>query len=114
MAFAPRVNARTLWYRDSGAVTVQEAVSLVPWQMEMSSGSLCAAANTISWIAYCYCGDHVSDYNVIYIQGTGGKLTNMDIDCDGKLNHPFIFNSSIIPVGLWEMSTAVGHQHDCI
>ncbi|KAH6889306.1 family 75 glycoside hydrolase [Thelonectria olida] len=30
-----------------------------------------------------YCGDHVSDYNVIYLQGPSGKLANMDIDCDG-------------------------------
>lgn len=30
-----------------------------------------------------YCGDHVNDYNVIYLQGPNGKLANMDIDCDG-------------------------------
>ncbi|KAM0376176.1 hypothetical protein ACHAPY_007499 [Fusarium culmorum] len=33
--------------------------------------------------SYVYCGDHVKDYNVIYLQGTEGKLVNMDIDCDG-------------------------------
>ncbi|KPM38292.1 hypothetical protein AK830_g8260 [Neonectria ditissima] len=32
---------------------------------------------------YSYCGDHVSDYNVVYLQGTKGQLVNMDIDCDG-------------------------------
>ena len=33
--------------------------------------------------AYVYCGDHLKDYNVVYLQGTEGKLVNMDIDCDG-------------------------------
>ncbi|KAF7552215.1 hypothetical protein G7Z17_g4449 [Cylindrodendrum hubeiense] len=32
---------------------------------------------------FSYCGDHVDDYNVIYIQGRNGSLPNMDIDCDG-------------------------------
>jgi hypothetical protein len=35
-----------------------------------------------------YCGDHVADYNVLYIQGTGGDLADMDIDCDGIQNGP--------------------------
>ncbi|KAH6952616.1 fungal chitosanase of glycosyl hydrolase group 75-domain-containing protein [Fusarium avenaceum] len=33
--------------------------------------------------SYVYCGDHLKDYNVIYLQGTKGKLVNMDVDCDG-------------------------------
>ncbi|KAL4732450.1 hypothetical protein ACLX1H_001466 [Fusarium chlamydosporum] len=33
--------------------------------------------------SYVYCGDHLEDYNVIYLQGNKGKLVNMDIDCDG-------------------------------
>lgn len=32
-----------------------------------------------------YCGDHLDDWQVIYLQGTNGNLTNMDIDCDGVL-----------------------------
>jgi hypothetical protein len=30
----------------------------------------------------------MSDYNVVYIQGTGGDLANMDIDCDGEQGGP--------------------------
>lgn len=30
-----------------------------------------------------YCGDYLEKYNIIYIQGKKGQLTNMDIDCDG-------------------------------
>ncbi|KAH0436013.1 fungal chitosanase [Colletotrichum camelliae] len=30
-----------------------------------------------------YCGDYLEKYNIIYIQGKSGQLTNMDIDCDG-------------------------------
>ncbi|KAI5456792.1 family 75 glycoside hydrolase [Mariannaea sp. PMI_226] len=30
-----------------------------------------------------YCGDHIADYNVVYLQGVNGALVNMDIDCDG-------------------------------
>ncbi|KAJ4243935.1 hypothetical protein NW757_010867 [Fusarium falciforme] len=37
---------------------------------------------------YSYCGDHVKDYNVIYLQGKNGKLVNMDIDCDGIQGSP--------------------------
>ncbi|KAK3934971.1 family 75 glycoside hydrolase [Diplogelasinospora grovesii] len=40
-------------------------------------------ANTFS-----YCGDHLSDYGVIYLQGTGGSFVNMDIDCDGAQGGP--------------------------
>lgn len=35
-------------------------------------------------LAFSYCGDHLSDYNVMYIQGTGGALADMDVDCDGQ------------------------------
>lgn len=34
---------------------------------------------------FCYCGDHLDDKGIIYLQGNGGQLVNMDIDCDGKL-----------------------------
>lgn len=37
----------------------------------------------MSGIEFSYCGDHVNDYNVIYIQGKNGTLANMDVDCDG-------------------------------
>lgn len=30
----------------------------------------------------------MDDYNVIYLQGTGGALVNMDIDCDGIQDGP--------------------------
>ncbi|KAL6412146.1 glycoside hydrolase family 75 [Ilyonectria robusta] len=30
-----------------------------------------------------YCGDHIDDYNVVYLQGKNGALVNIDIDCDG-------------------------------
>ncbi|KAK3368382.1 glycoside hydrolase family 75 protein [Podospora didyma] len=32
---------------------------------------------------FAYCGDHVSDYNVIYLKGSGTAFADMDIDCDG-------------------------------
>ncbi|KAI3317433.1 chitosanase [Xylariaceae sp. AK1471] len=32
---------------------------------------------------FSYCGDHQSDYGIIYLQGTGGALADMDVDCDG-------------------------------
>ncbi|KAG8417976.1 hypothetical protein J3458_005424 [Metarhizium acridum] len=35
-----------------------------------------------------YCGDHISDYSVIYLQGKNGQLANMDIDCDGIQHGP--------------------------
>ncbi|POR38915.1 Endo-chitosanase [Tolypocladium paradoxum] len=35
-----------------------------------------------------YCGDHMSDYNVVYLQGRNGQLVNMDIDCDGVQKGP--------------------------
>ncbi|KAF4975923.1 hypothetical protein FZEAL_7340 [Fusarium zealandicum] len=38
--------------------------------------------------SYTYCGDHLDDYKVIYIQGKKGELTNMDIDCDGIQGGP--------------------------
>ncbi|KAI0837277.1 glycoside hydrolase family 75 protein [Hypoxylon sp. FL0890] len=33
--------------------------------------------------SFAYCGDHVDDYGIIYLQGGNGKLANMDTDCDG-------------------------------
>ncbi|TVY24767.1 Endo-chitosanase [Lachnellula hyalina] len=33
---------------------------------------------------FFYCGDHLDDYQVIYLQGTGGAMADMDIDCDGE------------------------------
>lgn len=30
----------------------------------------------------------MADYNVLYIQGTGGSFANMDIDCDGAQGGP--------------------------
>ncbi|KAF5006048.1 hypothetical protein FDECE_7560 [Fusarium decemcellulare] len=36
---------------------------------------------------YNYCGDHVKDYNIIYLQGKG-ELVDMDIDCDGIQKGP--------------------------
>ncbi|KAH8880888.1 fungal chitosanase [Thozetella sp. PMI_491] len=30
-----------------------------------------------------YCGDHLADSGVIYLQGTDGLFVNMDVDCDG-------------------------------
>ncbi|KJK92270.1 hypothetical protein H633G_03818 [Metarhizium anisopliae BRIP 53284] len=39
-------------------------------------------------IDFDYCGDHISDYNVIYLQGKNGQLVNMDIDCDGIQHGP--------------------------
>ena len=41
---------------------------------------------TDALIAFAYCGDHVSDYNVIYIKGSGTAFADMDIDCDGEQN----------------------------
>ncbi|KAJ6443208.1 LOW QUALITY PROTEIN: chitosanase [Purpureocillium lavendulum] len=35
-----------------------------------------------------YCGDHMQDYNVVYLQGRGGQLVNMDVDCDGIQHGP--------------------------
>ncbi|EAA36355.3 glycoside hydrolase family 75 protein [Neurospora crassa] len=33
---------------------------------------------------YSYCGDHLSDFQILYIRGRGrGRLANMDVDCDG-------------------------------
>ncbi|KAH7171341.1 family 75 glycoside hydrolase [Dactylonectria macrodidyma] len=37
---------------------------------------------------YDYCGDHLDDYNVVYLQGKSGDLVNMDIDCDGIQGGP--------------------------
>lgn len=43
---------------------------------------------TVKIVAFTYCGDHISDYNVVYIQGKNGELANMDIDCDGVQHGP--------------------------
>ncbi|WDK14992.1 fungal chitosanase [Colletotrichum graminicola] len=32
---------------------------------------------------FVYCGDFVDKYKIIYLQGRGGNLANMDVDCDG-------------------------------
>ncbi|KAI8628286.1 chitosanase [Xylariaceae sp. FL1651] len=37
---------------------------------------------------FSYCGDHQDDYGIIYLQGTGGALADMDIDCDGTQGSP--------------------------
>ena len=42
------------------------------------------SAQLLMNLAFSYCGDHLSDYNVMYIQGTGGALVDMDVDCDGQ------------------------------
>ncbi|OAA62393.1 glycoside hydrolase family 75 protein [Akanthomyces lecanii RCEF 1005] len=35
---------------------------------------------------FSYCGDHLESDGILYVQGKGHKLTNMDIDCDGILS----------------------------
>ncbi|KAL6907257.1 fungal chitosanase of glycosyl hydrolase group 75 domain-containing protein [Trichoderma evansii] len=35
-----------------------------------------------------YCGDHLADYGIVYLQSINGKLANMDIDCDGIQGGP--------------------------
>ncbi|RFU29037.1 hypothetical protein B7463_g7309, partial [Scytalidium lignicola] len=37
---------------------------------------------------FSYCGDHLNDYGIVYLQGTGGALADMDIDCDGLQKGP--------------------------
>ncbi|KAK4126506.1 glycoside hydrolase family 75 protein, partial [Parathielavia appendiculata] len=37
---------------------------------------------------FAYCGDHLTDYNVIYIKGLGSSFADMDVDCDGEQNGP--------------------------
>jgi hypothetical protein len=39
-------------------------------------------------IDFSYCLDHKSDDSIVYLQGTGGRFVNMDIDCDGTQNGP--------------------------
>lgn len=34
-----------------------------------------------------YCGDHLEDFGIIYLQGPG-KMANMDVDCDGDQGGP--------------------------
>ncbi|KAM7190480.1 Fungal chitosanase of glycosyl hydrolase group 75 domain containing protein [Rhypophila sp. PSN 637] len=38
--------------------------------------------------SFSYCGDHLDDYNILYIQGKHGALADMDIDCDGVVLTP--------------------------
>ncbi|KAJ4157607.1 hypothetical protein NW754_009251 [Fusarium falciforme] len=35
-----------------------------------------------------YCGDHLEDYGIVYLQGEGGTFSNMDVDCDGAQGGP--------------------------
>ncbi|KAH8881182.1 fungal chitosanase [Thozetella sp. PMI_491] len=35
-----------------------------------------------------YCGDHLSDYGIVYLQGPNGNLSDMDVDCDGVQGGP--------------------------
>ncbi|CAI4213258.1 unnamed protein product [Parascedosporium putredinis] len=44
----------------------------------LDSSTLRRGPNTAS-----YCGDYLDDYKIVYIQGTDGALSNMDVDCDG-------------------------------
>ncbi|KAK0611444.1 glycoside hydrolase family 75 protein [Immersiella caudata] len=37
---------------------------------------------------FTYCGDHLHDKGIIYIQGDNGALADMDIDCDGEQGGP--------------------------
>jgi hypothetical protein len=39
-------------------------------------------------LAFSYCGDHLSDANVIYLSGLGSNLVDMDVDCDGMQGGP--------------------------
>jgi hypothetical protein len=32
---------------------------------------------------FTYCGDRLTSHGILYQQGTGGALSDMDIDCDG-------------------------------
>lgn len=46
------------------------------------------ANQNIIHLVFAYCGDHLSDDKIIYIQGPKGKFANMDIDCDGEQHGP--------------------------
>ncbi|KAI0813791.1 chitosanase [Xylaria sp. FL0064] len=37
---------------------------------------------------FTYCGDRLSSAGIIYQQGTGGALSDMDVDCDGVQGSP--------------------------
>ncbi|KAK5996830.1 Endo-chitosanase [Cladobotryum mycophilum] len=37
---------------------------------------------------FSYCGDHLTDDNVIYLQGPHNQFVNIDIDCDGIQKGP--------------------------
>ncbi|KAF3021604.1 hypothetical protein E8E14_013849 [Neopestalotiopsis sp. 37M] len=47
----------------------------------LASGFYSTSDGSDSW---SYCGDHLDQEGIIYIQGASGQFTNMDIDCDGK------------------------------
>ncbi|ETS80470.1 hypothetical protein PFICI_07999 [Pestalotiopsis fici W106-1] len=51
----------------------------------LASGFYSTSDGANSWT---YCGDHLDMDGIIYIQGTNGQFTNMDIDCDGKQHGP--------------------------
>ena len=63
---------------------------------DTGAGSMYTSNNTSSYvsgpnhhfrfIAVDYCGDHLSDYRVIYLKGKGKNFADMDIDCDGEQN----------------------------
>ncbi|KAH7347824.1 fungal chitosanase [Plectosphaerella cucumerina] len=37
---------------------------------------------------FAYCGDHLKESKIIYLQGQNGQFVNMDIDCDGVQGGP--------------------------
>ncbi|KAI3335184.1 chitosanase [Ustulina deusta] len=37
---------------------------------------------------FTYCGDRLASHGIIYQQGTGGALADMDVDCDGVQGSP--------------------------
>lgn len=38
----------------------------------------------LTFLDFSYCGDHLASDGIIYLQGTGGDLANMDISCHGS------------------------------
>ncbi|KAJ2970506.1 hypothetical protein NQ176_g8153 [Zarea fungicola] len=38
---------------------------------------------------FSYCGDHLASDGIVYLQGTGGSLANMDINCSGYNYDPY-------------------------
>ncbi|KAK4240514.1 glycoside hydrolase [Achaetomium macrosporum] len=37
---------------------------------------------------FSYCGDHLSDFGVVYTKGAGSAFADMDVDCDGVQHGP--------------------------